>query len=62
MLSARRKKVALTKGEIVQVCGRLVVRVGEALDDPSTPGTITKAEALALIQPTLTDLLSEFAD
>lgn len=52
----------LTKGEVVQVLGRLGVRVGEKLDDPTTPNKITLAEAMEMFVPTITDLLKEAAD
>lgn len=52
----------LTKGEIVQVAGRLVARIGEKLDDPITPDKITLQEALEMFVPTITELLREAAD
>ena len=54
--------MALTKGELVQVGGRLLVRIGEKLDEPATPNTISRAEAVQLFQDTIQDLLKEYAD
>lgn len=54
--------MALTKGEIVQVLGRTVENVGKKLDDDETPDKVTKDELMEIIQGTLGDLLSEFAD
>ena len=50
--------MALTKTEVAAVVLRMAGRVGEALDDD----TITAAELVAQIQPTLTDLLTQLAD
>jgi len=52
----------LTKGEMVQVLGRAVERLGKALDDPATPDKITLAEAMDMVQKTVTDILSEWGD
>ena len=52
----------LTKGEIVQVAGRLVERIGVALDDPETPGSISKGEVFELLQETIQDALNEYDD
>ena len=54
--------MALTKGEIVQVVGRLVVNVGEKLDDEATPNTISKEEVFDMVQDLLSDALKEFSD
>ena len=54
--------MALTKGEIVQVAGRLVENIGVKLDDPETPDTITKAELFDMVKDFLEDALSEFVD
>jgi len=54
--------VALTKGEVVQVLGRTIERIGMDLDDPDTPNKVSKEEILQLIQDVLTDLLKEFSD
>lgn len=54
--------MALTKGEIVQVLGRTVERVGVSLDDPQSPDVVTKEELSQIIQQTLGDILTEYAD
>jgi len=54
--------MALTKGEMVQVVGKLTVRVGEALDDPTTPDKVTLEEGMAIFNSGLQDLLKEYAD
>ena len=52
----------LTKGEMVQVLGRAVERLGKAFDDPATPEKITLAEAMDMVQKTVTDILAEWSD
>ncbi len=52
----------LTKGEIVQVLGRTVERVGKKLDDEDTPNEVTREELSQIIQETLGDVLTEYAD
>ena len=54
--------MALKKGEIVQVLGRAVERVGQKLDDPDTPDEVTKEEISEIIRETIADLLSEYTD
>lgn len=58
----RRSDMALTKGEIVQVAGKLVTRVGEALDDPATPDKVSLSEAMEIFNGSLQELLKEYAD
>ena len=50
--------MALSKIEVAAVVLRLAGRIGAALDDD----TVTAAELMAEIQPTLTDLLTQLAD
>ena len=52
----------LTKGEIVQVVGRLTTNVGVKLDDPETPNELTKDEIFELITSFVEDALKEYAD
>ena len=52
----------LTKGEAVQVIGKMVVAVGAALDDEKTPDKITKGELFEILQNGVTDALKEMAD
>ena len=54
--------MALTKGEIVQVAGKLVTRIGEAMDDPATPEKVTLEEALTIFNSGVQDVLKEYAD
>jgi len=54
--------MALTKGEIVQVAGRLVTKIGQAIDDEQTPNQITKDEVFQIVQDGLGDLLKEYSD
>ena len=54
--------MALKKGEVVQILGRAVERVGLKLDDPETPDEVTKDELTEIIQQTIADLLSEYTD
>ena len=54
--------MALTKGEMVIVAGHLVSKIGEALDDPTTPDKLTIEEALSIFTPTLNEILKEYAD
>ena len=54
--------MALTKGEAVKVVGKMVVAVGEALDDDVTPDKVTKDELFQIIQNGVTDALKEYAD
>lgn len=56
------KKKELTLGEMVQVMGRATERLGKALDDPQTPKKVTLAEAMQVIQATVTDVLAEWSD
>ena len=56
------KKKELTLGEMVQVMGRATERLGKALDDPATPKKVTLAEAMQVIQATVTDVLAEWSD
>ena len=52
----------LTKGELVQVCGRLVERVGKKLDEGDIADKIELSEALAILQETAVDLMAEYSD
>jgi len=54
--------MALTKGEVVQCAGRLVERVGIALDDEETPDKISLEEALKMLQDTIVDIMKEYSD
>lgn len=54
--------MALTKGEIVQVVGKLVTKVGEAMDDPTTPDKVTLEEGMKIFNDGLQELLKEYAD
>ncbi len=54
--------MALTKGEAVKVVGKMVVALGDALEDEKTPDKITKEELFSIIQGGVTDALKEYAD
>ena len=54
--------MALTKGEVVQVVGRLVENVGKKLDDTESPDKLTKNEVYELIRGFVYDLLQEYED
>ena len=54
--------MALTKGEVVQVLGRTVEKIGFAFDDEESPDVVTKEEIFELVKDTLQDLLAEYSD
>lgn len=56
------RKMALTKGEIVQVIGRTLENVGKKLDDAETPDELTRDEVYELIRAFVYDLLQEYED
>jgi len=56
------RKMALTKGEVVQVIGRLVENVGKKLDDAESPNELTRDEVYELVRGFIHDVLQEYED
>ena len=54
--------MAITAGEITQVFGRALVKVGEKLDEGDKVNEITKMELLELLKSAVADAWSEYQD
>jgi len=52
----------LTQGELVQVFGRLLERVGEEIDAGTYADGAQISEIIEQVQALITDLLKEYAD